>query len=329
VHVVFLIHGMGKHPAGWSEPITTFLKERYAIGAGKPLREEVAQFVEITYDDVFSGWLNRWAKAGNDLAAFPEVASVAGFLDELNHDDPLYTHLADVVLFTLFPQISREVITSVRTQMLSAFAGNRTAQFSILAHSLGTSVAQRTVATLDDEALGGSYPPSLLSFANLIMVANVSRVLTLPHHDSLYDTLVRPSVGSYCANYWSIRHALDVLTRPWPFHPPPAGWAMEPATYRDTEVKHYDQDPNVHDLLNHLKNPRVHLPLLARIAGLRMPAPDLEATIATYEQGHQLDDLVRGQLEPYLKKASDLERGELKDVLDLMKSFLGACGVKP
>ena len=328
MHVVFLIHGIGKHPAGWSEPLTTFLKARYAAAAGKPLKEDVARFVEITYDDVFTGWLNRWAQAGKDLAAFPEVASVAGFLSKLSQDDPLYTHLADVVLFTLFPQIRREVITSVRTQMVNAFAGNRTSQLSILAHSLGTSVAQQTVASLNDETLGGSYPPSLLNFANLIMVANVSRVLTLPHHDSLYDTLVRPSVGAYCANYWSVRHTLDVLTKPWPFHPPPEGWAVEPATYRDTEVKHYEQDPNVHDFLNYLKNPRIHLPLLARVAGLRMTAPDLEAAIATYEQGHQLDDLIRGQLEPYLKRGSGLEQGELKDILDLIKSFLGACGVK-
>ncbi len=329
MHVVFLVHGIGKHPAGWSEPITTFLKERYASTAGKPLKEDVAQFVEITYDEVFTGWLNRWAEAGKDLATFSEVASVAGFLSKLSQDDPLYTHLADVVLFTFFPQIRREVITSVRTQMVNAFAGDLTSQLSILAHSLGTSVAHQTVASLNDETLGGSYPPSLLSFANLIMVANVSRVLTLPHHNSLYETLVRPSAGSYCANYWSIHHALDVLTMPWPFHPPPEGWAVDPATYRDTEVKHYEKDPNVHDFLNYLKNPRIHLPLLARIAGVRMTVPDLEAAVAAYDQGHQLDDLIRGHLDPYLKKASDLDQGELKDILELMKSFLGACGVKP
>lgn len=325
-HVVFVVHGMGKQAPGWSGAVTTFLKGRYKAVNNHDLQETVTRFVEINYDDIFTGWLGRWAKETPAMAQVPEIQNALGFLNQMDKDEPLYTHIADVVLFALFPQIATEVITRVRTQMMAIWAADRTAKFSILAHSLGTSVIHRTVATLNDPAYGGTFPPDQIQFSNLVMVANVSKVLTLRDHNDVYKTLVTPGPDGYCSNYWSIHHAWDVITMPWAFgHPAP--WAVPPGTFLDTEVRHFDGDPNVHDFLHYLKNPRIHLQLLSRVSDLRLTEDEFNAAVDSYEQDHQVTDLLKQELDPFVQQATGLSQGQLADILGLVHASLQHYGV--
>ena len=330
MHIVFLVHGIGVHEKGWSTGVQEFLKNTYRDHMGKDLKGSVTQFVEVTYDHVFTQILNRWAAEGKTLADFPQVKTLAPILSNMSKNDPLYTHIGDVVLFRLFEQVANDVMVSVLNQILVPWSKNRNASLSILAHSMGTSVIQRTLESINTHDLGGSFPPSKLNFANLMMVANVGRALTFPKHDDVYTSLTRPDWNSYTQHYWNIHHEMDVITLPWAFDPPPNGFVTPGCQYIDTKVNHFEQNPNVHDLLNYLKNPRVHLQLLLRISDLRWN-PSFNDMIADYETSHTLQQVLQSALQAPLiasaKAAQGTEPQELHDILDLWYGYLHQLGV--
>lgn len=74
---LFLVHGMGKHEAGWHQPVEALLREIYG-------RYRVARFVSfddrfevvpIGYDDIFRDLLARWQQ---DAATIGPLAEGVG-----------------------------------------------------------------------------------------------------------------------------------------------------------------------------------------------------------------------------------------------------------
>ena len=98
-NVLFMIHGMGEHMPGWSTkengPIPTLCKvanDYSGFTDQEPLEREI-EFVEISYDDIFSGISSKWADLSASISAkLPEatpdaITDIATKLEQPNESD--------------------------------------------------------------------------------------------------------------------------------------------------------------------------------------------------------------------------------------------------
>ncbi len=193
-----------------------------------------------------------------------------------------WTHVADVALYRCFPTYREAVRAAVMDAVVTAITprvGAGDTNLSVLAHSLGTSVMHDTLHILGSRQTLGGKPNAFLAtnfrFENIIMVANVSRLLQTDDADvqPVYKSIVRPGkrgqAGSYCQRYLNFRHEADPFTFPRMFEP--EGW--DPKRYGNELIRHYWQ-PNIHDVGHYLLNPRVHIPILRALTTQKTITPD-------------------------------------------------------
>ena len=291
-HQLFLVHGMGAYDKDWSLDAKQALLDafgRYSLSKAMGLAGQF-DFVEINYNDIFEEiraiWKENAAEAAGALAALGLADSAANRLVELadvgTRDDFLRTHALDVVMYRFMKPISQRVSQSVRLQILSrlqAFPQNDQPSWSILGHSLGTSVVNDTLhamftQTVDGSVLGDRAKPDFV-----FMVANVARLLWNKGGD-FYSSVVRPhtvdSLG-ICWKYCNFTHALDPFPMVDAFDPP-AQWfpdgtttAQRPIFLFDGEIPARDvQDVNVHGLTHYLSHPSVHSEIINTLAGFQV-----------------------------------------------------------
>ncbi len=196
-NVLFFVHGIGRHGAGWSAapdgPVAALdaAMKRYPCFAGKKL-SDLVDIVEVRYDDLFDLVLDQWEKLADDLGpaagAFPWVAKVQQLLAEVGGNKNLYADFGgDILLYGGFDIVARAVrlrVASVlagevlKRHLKAAEPGETFPRIGIVAHSMGTAVthdALWTLATADflkDQATVASSPalataPGLLGTGQL------------------------------------------------------------------------------------------------------------------------------------------------------------------
>jgi hypothetical protein len=154
-NVIFLVHGMGKHPEGWSGakdgPVAALVEAANAypgFSDADPLTNSV-EFVEIAYDDLFDRIVTQWQTLAADLGAVSAFApaQLAALTDAIAGLDPAQnwyaSHALDVILYRGFAPVRRIVQLRVALQIMRTIADLGTAgrRFGVIAHSLGTTVA--------------------------------------------------------------------------------------------------------------------------------------------------------------------------------------------
>lgn len=166
-NVLFFVHGIGRHPAGWTTapdgPVTILdqAMKRYPCFEGKPLSAFV-DVVEIRYDDLFDLVLSKWESLAEDLGpvggAIDWVGKVQSLLTDVGGNKNTYADFGgDVLLYGGFDIVAR----AVRLRVASVFAGEalkrhlaatnlegQFPRFGIVAHSMGTAVAHDALWTL-------------------------------------------------------------------------------------------------------------------------------------------------------------------------------------
>lgn len=282
-HLLFLVHGMGEHPANWSEVTQKLIKEAYKSYPKLSIVpfDTRFKFVEICYDNIFEDIRKRWK---NESDAILKVMGSNGLDDDFvkklveagqtpSTDNFLWTHVLDVLLYRFVPTVSMAVRVMVADQIMKQLdTGGEIPSWSVLAHSLGTSVAHDTLNDLYHTAIPGRPNHSLstgdTSAELVMMVANVSRVLeTTP----VYSSYVRPGATTLpdriCRYYFSVAHRRDPFTWFKTFDPP-SPWpdASSAGNFKALLVRHI-LDWNVHDLDHYLKGPQVLIPLFRCLAG--------------------------------------------------------------
>ena len=161
--VVFFVHGMGRHNAGWVSDRDGPAAVLAAAAAHYPGFDDAAalagavECVEIRYDDIFDGIMSQWARLADDLAgALPEatpdaLARVADWLAGADDPDNWFaSHALDVLLYHQFALVRRLVQLKVASLMMKTVAAREAAGASdttyvLVAHSLGTAVAHDAV----------------------------------------------------------------------------------------------------------------------------------------------------------------------------------------
>ncbi|MFO1321689.1 MAG: hypothetical protein U1F52_18925 [Burkholderiales bacterium] len=186
-NVLFFVHGIGRHGAGWSTaadgPVAALdaAMKRYPCFGGQPLSAFV-DIVEVRYDDLFDLVLGRWEELADSLGPvagnFPWLAKVTELLGEVGGNKNLYADFGgDLLLYGGFNLVAR----AVRLRVASVLAGEALKRhlaaqtpgetfplFGIVAHSMGTAIAHDALWTLatadflkDKSTLDASAAPEL------------------------------------------------------------------------------------------------------------------------------------------------------------------------
>jgi len=347
-HTVFLIHGIGAHGRDWSEkldgPIETLkrMSEKYEYFAQKPLVEKV-DFVPIHYDDIFQKATTRWQNDATFLREHDPTGlsgELVGWLGNASATEKNFwwTNVCDLVLYRLSSSYRSLVRTHVIDQMAqriqALFDVDRAATCSIFAHSMGTAVAHDSAHLLGSVRWGGRanpLGPTHWRFNHIIMVSNTSRLLqtTDANMKRAYESIVRPGpnedAASYCKTYLNIRHEADLVPFPRMFDP--AGWGN---SYSNVRVLHF-RGFDVHNLSHHLINPRVHIPILRKIAQPKAVTHDEEIREVNEDRFPQfagpLERVQQLKELPQKLKAIEAALGSDPSIVQLARSLVSFCSV--
>lgn len=300
--LLFVVHGMGVHGQDWAEPTIAKLvalpaKYGYRWFTQHGALDQLVDIVPITYDGVFTRYLDDWSGSSTKLAAFatthgvalPQFFSWLGMSSQTEKNF-FWSHVVDVLMYRLFQIVTAEVRLRVRMAMADALTermkGGQLVDASVVAHSLGTSVTHDALALLATQPIhtpqgdNRSFMLGNFSFQNVFMVANVSRVLeTSPR---VYESPVHPLTinppTAYTANYCNFRHLFDPFPLLRPFNP--VGWGPG---YLPVENLGHILQFNTHDLDHYLEDPRVHVPMLRQlIEPAAVTSAELAAATAQY-----------------------------------------------
>ena len=280
-HTLFLVHGMGIHKdAAWSDETWKKIvecSERYPHFKSVKKLEDYAEPYPVGYDDLMRGTLARWNRQatefgdfmrGNELQAADSLDWLAGFTG--TEAGFLSSHVADVIIYRFFKQASAQIRSQVQLKIFERVKAGKEvdvdASFSLMSHSLGTSVTHDALAEMAFAPTIGAHPNTFdvknFQFKSLHLLANVSRLLQTTV--KAYKSPVRPgsngSTKRYCDKMYCHRHELDPIIKPKPFAP--VAWG---ANFTMTNLRHY-RAWNVHGWLHYLDHPEVHIPLIRSIS---------------------------------------------------------------
>jgi hypothetical protein len=263
--IVFVLHGIGEYQDDWlankmgAVPALKEAAKQYPFFQTSPLESHV-EFVPVLYDDIFVRIMKNWADQAEALKEsipiMPGLADkVLTFLQDLDENDWEKTFAADVVLywgFRLFQQrVSLRVIKQIVDKVSqTATLNNEVPDYHILAHSLGTAVAQDALHHLgtenwleglatraaietdaeikveqtalleaiqklrDDFGTTNPFDPGLFSFESITMISNVSGLIY--SNDGPATSIVRPGTasehGAYTKRYINVNHVADPVS---------------------------------------------------------------------------------------------------------------------
>ncbi|MGB5583975.1 MAG: hypothetical protein WBO93_10335, partial [Gammaproteobacteria bacterium] len=307
-HHIYFIHGIGKHGADWVEnevdnntTIRRQLEDTWKLynSSGQlGAFDKELDLVSIHYDFVYSKLYAQWAteieKLKTNLAAFsgltdrldPLIRVAESPANGVADDEFFYTHVFDVLWYWGNSLVQDKIIAEVADQIISDVSrhyGKTGHTFSIVAHSMGTSVAHKVIQALwtqpeYDNRLGSNASLSqVLKFRILMQVSNTSYVLSADR-DQHYQTLVKPSAianRGVCRTMMNVSNRYDFISEMVPFDPPRDEW-LDAHTqwdkgYLDIKTARISS-PNVHSICHYFENPLVHIPFFERVLSRRIPA---------------------------------------------------------
>ena len=313
-HVVFLVHGMGVYVDGdgkpankWHDAAVEALKAAAETPASRQLLhlaegdlDKLVQFEFVNYDDTFNELAGNWQKKGEELSKFPGFGTVGNVFQNAGQlqNNFFWTNAADVLMYRT-PIVRVGIILKVLGQIKKRLQALGNPGWSIIAHSLGTSVVTDAVnqyAKVDLGTATWATRPHLLA-----MIGNVSRALQAPDYPT-YASRVVPGTG--CNVYATADHVLDPFTWIHRFRPNTAAWtkarkngafieanALEDLGFlKGVDPTQFVSKPgetifenNPHNFANYIANPRVHLPILGALLGESVPPNDVDQAANAYE----------------------------------------------
>jgi hypothetical protein len=286
-HHLFFVHGMGSHSNNWveDEGIKGLIKTLYESYDGLT---ELGNFDErirchsIFYNDIFDDQIKRWddmvSNLRNGLTGSPSL--LQGDIDTLlklaekpqsGIDDKkfFYTHVLDV-LFYKFTLLNRPIIVQCAKQIFDKirphFQDGDT-RYSIVGHSLGTSVAHGALQALYTEPEYQNLSKAI-KFETVFQVSNTSYILSRNRDDHYRHVFPgKPSSNAVCKYLFNVSHTLDLFSELVPFDPP-EDWpnANDRRRYIPIRISRV-KERNIHDLAHYFSNPKVHVPFFRVLLG--------------------------------------------------------------
>ena len=321
--VIFVLHGMGKHDKGWWGGENGTLKELKSIrrfdanrGSEATIESLVKdkkeggdiEWIELNYDDL-AEHLRNSIKEGNGFDDLIDDANEradalltvdtanqwkADWSAAVNDINPFENHeftaeaAWDVYLCSMKPtrhymalHVAQQIIDFLKTP------GNISKHWSMLAHSLGTALAQDVLNILFELWMSGKQELKRWRQAECVcFLANFTRTkvgdILVTRNPTSAETFVWPSQrgkNSICKYYMSARHKLDPLS--YLADEMPSRWVEPPDDFSVNKYRIFERsDLNylpssladdviefggyIHSVENYFANPLIHLAFLAR-----------------------------------------------------------------
>ena len=215
--------------------------------------------------------------------------------------------------------VARQILDDVKQHYQK---GNNT--FSIVGHSMGTSVAHKVLQDLYSERQFQDELSTTIKFRMLMQVSNTSLVLS-SDRDRHYETLVGPSrfankgVCSYMVN---VSHRLDPISELVRFDPDLESWLdrdeIRQNRYQDIRISRIT-DPNVHSIVHYFDNPKVQEAFFENILDRNLPPPKKTQAWASFEARTPQGRFK--QMKKDYEKIVQQNADEIEDYLNQIKQF--------
>lgn len=268
---LLLVHGMGKPTDEMFDRWKTTLQRAYERYSAGETFEDRFDCTNIEYDSIFESRRDAWRDQIDEILDGGLInLELPGRedLEGITEDNFFTTHIQDILLYRLIPQIAENVRAHVIAQINAAIqAADSSSKISIIAHSLGTSVIFDAVNAMyqTPDADGNRLSPGDFRFQTIAMIANASRMLETRW--DVYNSLVKPgqdNSNNYVTNtFLSTSHKWDPLVSLRRFSPVenwPDAETVEKERIAVIEpgiIAHW----NIHDFSHYLDNPLVNVPL--------------------------------------------------------------------
>ncbi|MEM6484714.1 MAG: hypothetical protein AAF662_07005 [Pseudomonadota bacterium] len=341
-HIIFLLHGMGTHEAGWSkEAVKSFKANAKAIDYPVSINDNF-EFVELNYDHLFLEYIDQHNKNAAQITSYMSTGQIGGntvfrglfdyATGSLKNEKFVVSALGDVYLYRL-----SDYAAAVRTFVLSEITKTLNAKpdkpaWSVISHSLGT----RVIHDAMDEFV--SSPTNISVFGkpvSLAMIANVVHLLAFSPTRLWKDTRVWPSrsiIKGACSRYVSALHPADPFTWIREFDPTPE-WgnnAEYAGQYRRTALGLKELTrANSHSFAGYLENPKVAADLCWALGTENTGKPPFDPTKLEKRLENYSKQTIGGTSEKAWKKAQELRQKrdltsftEFVRALDEFQSFL-------
>lgn len=314
-NVLFFVHGIGRHAKGWaSEPDGPIDALQKAMSLYPSLRDtgklsDHLKLVEIRYDGIFDQVLNQWQQLAESLGPaggqIKWVSKVQDLLSKVGNNQSVYADFGgDILLYFGFDLIARAVRLRINSVIASEiFRGHMDAQnaavappsFALIAHSMGTAVAQDALVQLatanwlqDKDALIAKLPdhpelaenpalsatqradatvaesgtrtlrdrPIPVRLSMMMQVSNTTRLLK--RVDQEYATLKAPGGGFDAQMFVNVNNEFDPVSIGGGYQMPARRGGI------DVKIRHIHQK-NVHGFAHYLSHPSVHSKIFHRL----------------------------------------------------------------
>ena len=284
--VIFIVHGVGRHNAGWSQEFSKRFKallnalEEDDGFERAPLVAELKNttFVEVLYDDIYQQFV---AVMLEREGAFIEALQFAGlkslaklFTTDSAEKSAVRDNIFDILVYRAMREHRLMTRKHVALQMMKAVRelGTDEVEYSVVAHSMGTAVMHDTLQEMATESGSPLRHGFAFSFKNLAMVANTSALLRNDFDPR--ESLVRPFIAvndpGYVTSYLNFSHKFDPVAQIYSYEGYMKGQPAKRYTY--ATISHI-QEKNIHALLHYLNDPGVYIRLFNAIYGKKL-VPD-------------------------------------------------------
>lgn len=331
-HVIFFVAGIGDEAKNWSVKLRKsfqVLFDSYPLPPGGLPFDELFETEEIFYNDFFDEWRKRVA---NEASAALNMFGAEGLPSDTvkklleagvasGGGGFFRTHALDAVQYRFLMLVSQSVRDTVQHQIMSRLTENEfgtTVRWSVIAHSLGTSVVHDALHQMFRPGPGSEGSALFQPFA-VVMLSNVSQLLAnakfLGAGVDAYSSFVHPNRNpdsGACRYYLSAANEFDPIARAGDFNPPP-NWltaeAQAQRRFRPLEFKAIPKSGNVHGYEEYLAHPAVHVPLFRILSGDQDRISDAAENDAhkAYDAANPMpsfDDVKRIAIEKLVTRAS-------------------------
>jgi hypothetical protein len=246
------------------------------------------------------------------------------------------THLLEVLLYWFIKDVRYDVLSQVAYSIANALKTSGATTYSVIAHSLGTSVAHDVLDVLYSMPIpyGNGVTTKLTTgdaqINTLLMIANVSRLLEQKQPGGLnpwdvYQSAVKPgppNTGAICFYYYNALNRFDPVPQPspflidgtWPTHEVATSGALLELDATAVALR------DIHGLDFYLENPEVHVRLFR---SLTYPGSisdgELKIQDDKFSSANSQDDLTA--IRKYLSTLNLGANPALQDIIKMIFTF--------
>jgi hypothetical protein len=349
-HIIFFVAGVGDDVKGWSKGLRAEFKalfDSYPLPAGGMPFDQQFRTEEIFYNDFFDGWRKRAAddaKAalglfGSEGLPSDAIRRLLEWGKSAGGGGFWRTHALDALQYRYLRLASEPVRAAVEFQIMTQLSESEfgtPARWSIISHSLGTSIVHDTLHEMFAPGAGAKDSEKFQPYA-VVMLSNVSQLLHNPRvlggGVDAYGSVVRPNrepnLGA-CRYYLHGNNAYDPIALAGRFNPPD-DWLTDAVKVqrrlRNLPIEMIPKSRNVHGFSEYLAHPGVHVPLFRILTGDQdwITDGDEKKAHAAYEAANPLpsvNDAKRLLIEKLVQRAKTADLVEyvaiLKEILDLL-----------